>query len=364
MSGYQVVTTRQVADPEWDAFVAATPGGTHQQSSMWAEVKAVQGWDAARVVLRRDGRIVGGCQALLRRLGPAGSVAYVPRGPVLADRDGDGLEAVVAALGELAAGQRLLYLKLQPPPDRHDLVAPLLARGFVESSLDAAYRATVQVDVDGPADELLRRLRASTRRNVRKAERAGVKVREGTEADFGEFLRLTEETGRRKQFPVYPSHYYETMWRAFGARGHARLLLAELDGRLLASTFLIAFGETVSYKMGGWAGEGAEVRPNELLQWTGIRWAHEHGHRFYDFEGINGAVARSLLAGGGRPTSAPQGVAHFKLGFGGEVRVLPATYDTAWPRPLAGALRRLLPQLDRAPLIVTAAKRVLRVGGR
>jgi lipid II:glycine glycyltransferase (peptidoglycan interpeptide bridge formation enzyme) len=363
VSGYDVSTSNDLTDPEWDAFVAATPGGTHQQSSMWAEVKAVQGWGVSRVLLRDAGdRLVGGCQVLLRRLARPCVIGYVPRGPVVAGRDEGALDAILLGLREVAARERLLYLKLQPPPDRGDLVPWLQASGFVESSVQAVFRASVQVDLGPSPDELLARMRSSTRRNIRKAGRAGVVVRAGGEPEFQEFMRLTEATGQRKRFTVYPRRYYEQMWRSFGDRGHARLLVAELDGRALASILLLTFGETVAYKMGGWAGERPDLHVNELLQWTGISWAHEHGHRYYDFEGVNWAVAKALLAEGGRPTSSAEGVSHFKLGFGGDLCVFPGTFDYTYPRPLAGVVRRLV-QLDRSPLVVTAAKRMLRVGG-
>ena len=70
----------------WDRFIAEVAGGAYQQSSRWAGVKAVVGWRAERVVVERDGAIVGGCQLLLRRLPILGAVAYAPRGPVIAGR--------------------------------------------------------------------------------------------------------------------------------------------------------------------------------------------------------------------------------------------------------------------------------------
>jgi len=53
------------------------------------------------------------------------------------------------------------------------------------------------------------------------------------------------------------------------------LLLADYKGEILSSILLLAFGDTVSYKMGGWSGERRDVRPNELLHWTAMRWARD-----------------------------------------------------------------------------------------
>ena len=60
--------SERLDDPEWDAFLAATPGGTYQQqTSLWARTKTFVGFRARRIVARREGRVVGGMQILVRR---------------------------------------------------------------------------------------------------------------------------------------------------------------------------------------------------------------------------------------------------------------------------------------------------------
>jgi peptidoglycan pentaglycine glycine transferase (the first glycine) len=355
-SSYQVEVSREVSNPEWDAFVEATAGGTYQQSSMWAQVKAVMDWRCARIVLRREGRIVAGCQILLRPVPWAGAIAYVSRGPVVADHDPHALKVLFGALDDLAKEQRIHYLKLQPPPDRHDMAVLLKAQGFVESSLQAATTITVRVDLSRSTEALLGGMRRNARTNIRKAQRLGVLVRQGGEADLEAFGRLVEATSRRQGFLPYPQRYYEQMWRAFAAGGHAQLLVAEHDGVVLSSNLLLSFGESVVYKMGAWSGTRSRIRPNELLHWIGMQWGQEHGRRYYDFDGINPTVGRALLAGGGPPAAAAEGVANFKLGFGGDLVAFPVTYDQAYWPLFAGVLRRLAPQLHQ---LEPLARRVL-----
>ena len=84
------------SDPEWDRWLAAAPGGHHVQSSGWGQVKSTAGWPAKRIVVRRSGDVVGGCQLLTRHLPVLGQIGYVPRGPVLASRDSELVEAILA----------------------------------------------------------------------------------------------------------------------------------------------------------------------------------------------------------------------------------------------------------------------------
>jgi lipid II:glycine glycyltransferase (peptidoglycan interpeptide bridge formation enzyme) len=333
--------------PEWDAWVAAAPGGHHLQSSGWGYVKAGAGWQASRILLRRSGELVGGCQLLTRGLPVVGRMGYVPRGPVLRSRDTDLVDAVLEALRDHARRHRIAVVKIQPPVDRPDLPALLQARGLIASGLHTAPAASVVVDVrpDRDEDTIFRGLRSTTRRRVRQARKHGVTVRAGNAEDLPVLQAVIEATARRQGFAPYPADYYRRLWAAFGESGHARLLIAERDSLPLSAVLLVAFGDTVIYKIGGLADvDGSAPGASELTHWTGICWAHEAGHRYYDFEGIPLDVARAIRDG---DTVEPKGVAFFKLGFGGEAVVYPGTYDLL-PDGLPGqALRYVLPRAER-----------------
>jgi lipid II:glycine glycyltransferase (peptidoglycan interpeptide bridge formation enzyme) len=333
--------------PEWDEWVAAAPGGHHLQSSGWGHVKAGTGWRATRFLLRRSGELVGGCQLLDRDIPVVGRIGYVPRGPVIASPGVDLVDSVLAALREHARRQRVAVVKIQPPVDRADLPPLLEARGLVASALHTAPAASVVVHVGPDRDEeaIFRGLRATTRRRVRQARKHGVTVRNGDADDLPVLQAIIEATARRQGFAPYPADYYRRLWAAFGTTGHARLLIAEHEGVPLSAVLLVAFGDTVIYKIGGLADvEGSPPGASELTHWTGISWAHEAGYRYYDFEGIPLEIAQAMRDG--KPVE-PKGVAFFKLGFGGEPVVYPGTSDLL-PEGLPGrALRYVLPRAER-----------------
>ncbi len=345
--------------PEWDAFLAATPGGHHAQTSIWARVKAVLGWRAIRVVVRDGDRIVGGAQVLMRDLGRLGRVGFCPRGPVLEPRDPQLVALLHRALIELGREERIRYLKVQPPDGHHELAPALRAHGWAPSAIEAAPTATVRVELSASEDELLAGMRPNNRRSVKQSLRKGLAVREGSEADFEAFGRILEATSRRQGFTPYPTDYYRTMWRLFADRASAALLLAELDGEILSSALLVGFGDTVTYKMGGWSGVKSRVRPNETIQFEGLRWAKGSGHRFYDFEGIHIDAARIVQSGGTLSDDA-HGVAFFKLGFGGDVAIFPGALDISPSPVLRPFVRAAAPHGDR---LLGLAHRALGRGG-
>lgn len=336
---------RELADPEWDRFVAAAPGGTYQQTSMWAQVKSVAGWRPVRFALSGGGAVVAGCQVLVRPVARLGAVAYVPYGPLTASGGGAAFLAVLDALRELAREERLLYLKLQPPPGSTDMTDALRERQFVPGGLDPAPRTTVRVDLRRPPEAVLGAMRSRSRTYIRQAQRRGLVVREGNGNDLPLFCDLVEAVSRRKGYSPYPRHYYQQIWRSFP--GHAHLLLAEYEGDILSSILLLAFGDTVSYKMGGWSGRRHDVRPNELLHWAGMQWARDHGYRYYDLEGIDRAVGEAILSGRDTADLDVSGITHFKLGLGGDVAQFPGCYDYSGQPLLRMALPWVAPRLER-----------------
>jgi peptidoglycan pentaglycine glycine transferase (the first glycine) len=333
-------------DPEWDAYVAATPGGHHTQTSRWARVKAVVGWRAARVVLHREGTITSGAQLLIRDVPHLGPIAYAPRTPLTVARDERTLLAALDAIDALARREGVRYLKLQPPCDRHDAAAVIERHGFAASSMGAGPTATVRVSLDRDPDALLAAMRPTARRNIRQAQRRGVMVRSGSGADLDAFIAVVDETSRRQRFNPYPAAYYREIWNQFGADGHAHLLLGECDGQVLAAVLVIGWGDTALYKMGGWTGQRRDLRPNELMHWHGVQWARDRGYAFYDLEGIRADVARQVLAGA-QPEEPRRGTDHFKLGLGGDVTIFPGAFDVGYGRMTSRVVRAMGPRADR-----------------
>ncbi len=84
---YAVEVTEEIQDPDWDTFVAKVPGGHHVQTSLWGQVKALLGWNVARIVVTDRTGIVAGAQLLIRSQPFIGTVAYLTKGPVCISED-------------------------------------------------------------------------------------------------------------------------------------------------------------------------------------------------------------------------------------------------------------------------------------
>jgi peptidoglycan pentaglycine glycine transferase (the first glycine) len=68
---YTTRVTRSVTRAEWDGWLSNSPGGGHVlQSYEWGEFKKRLGWRPIRLVLERDGEVVGVGQFLAYDTGP------------------------------------------------------------------------------------------------------------------------------------------------------------------------------------------------------------------------------------------------------------------------------------------------------
>jgi peptidoglycan pentaglycine glycine transferase (the first glycine) len=299
----------------WDAFVSGAEPGSYLQLSAWAQVKAVNGWSAVRLV---GGAGPIGAQVLVRRPRPLPwAFAYAPRGPVSHDWSPDSIGAFAdllrTALPERAG--RVSHIRIDPEIEADGAID---RDGAVRRALRAAdFRPAAPIQptstriIDLRADEaaLWDDLRKKWRQYVNKARKAGIVVVDAEGDRLGEFYRIYRETADRAGFLIRTEAAYREVWEAFRPHGLARLLFAQApDGEPLATLFLVRSGTRVVEPYGGMTQEGGESRANYLLKWEAIRSSREQGATSYDLWGL-----------------ATGGIAHFKTGFGGrEVRYIGA----------------------------------------
>lgn len=312
-------------EPEtWDAFVAAHPAGTVLQTSRWAHLKATFGWEWE--IVRPDTSPNSGALVLYRALPlKVGTIAYVPRGPLVDWNDAPAVAATLAALRAAARRRRAWALWLEPEMlDTPEAKAQLHACGLRAVTRTIQPPRTIIVDIAPAEDTILAQMRSKTRYNIRLAERKGVTVREGTVDDAAAFYALMTETGNRDAFGIHSEAYYRRVFELFlpspgTPSGHAAMLLAEVEGELVAALVAFALGTKAWYLYGASSERHREKMPPYALQWAAIRWAKARGCTSYDLWGIPDFDEETLEAQFTERSDDLWGVYRFKRGFGGQV---------------------------------------------
>lgn len=343
-SDYEINVSDEVQDADWDAFVAIAPGGHHVQTSLWGQVKALLGWHVARIVVTEQERIVAGAQLLIRPQPFFGSVAYLTKGPICIPDDMGLAELVIDAVCRVSKASHGRLLAIQPPNSGQAMTSFLSTRGFQPSSLELAPTASILIDLTLDFDGLLAQMKRQTRQNIRRSDRQGISVHEGTERDLDAFYNLYTATSQRRSFPVYPKEYYMRMWQVFEPHGYIKLFLAKYGAESVSALLLVPYRDTVIAKILGWSGLHADRRPNEAVFWGSIQWAKSHGYACFDLEGINPMGAEMVLNGESLPESLQHSPDFFKLGFGGQVVLYPRAYDQVYNPILRWAYRKASPK--------------------
>jgi peptidoglycan pentaglycine glycine transferase (the first glycine) len=325
-------TTFGGEDSHWDSFVLNTPHGHHEQTSLWARVKEVYGWKSIRIVARYGDEIQGGVQALLRPIGKWGSVAYVSRGPVIKTGREILCESLLRELGSILSKHRVVYLALTLPYSGHVYEPVLLKLNY--SLLppvippSGIMTATSILDLTPDTDVLLQRMRKTTRYNIKYGFRTGVTVREGTGKEIATFQKLMYVLCQRRGVSPSPSQkdFFDNLWGIFSPQGLMKLFLAEYQGSVVSAMLTFAYGNSFKTWKFGWSGEHAQCHPNEVLHWEMIQWAKANGFQYFDFVSVNPVIARQLIPKENTKCWLNDGSSYFKLGFGGEVILLPEPY--------------------------------------
>jgi len=333
-------------EAEWDATLHYLNGDL-LQSWRWGEFKRRQGWTVAR--LRCDGTD-GPAMALvlLRRRGPV-SVAYLPRGPVIAERDTDASE-LLARIDETSARFRALVMFVEP--DRPLPPGWLNDEGKFARGPEAFQTSRTVKAPLGDDAVLLAQMRRDTRYNVRHAQRRGVRVEHatGTTSEIKAFYRLLQETSWRNGFGIHAYDYYEDFLRVF--EDQANLLFSCVDGVPTAALISARCGPEARSMYAGSATAHRARGDAALLYFEAMRWARAHGCTHYDLGGI-AAESPPTESGhdggsGDRRDANLEGVHQFKVGFGGEIITYPATVERRYRPAIAWLARRLYPRLRTA----------------
>jgi hypothetical protein len=269
---------------EWDRFVAEHPDATVYHLSAWAEVlRAAYRFQPRYLTLRGADGSLEGVMPLVYRGGPLSgprlnSLPLVRWAGPLARRE-EAEAALIEAACDLVRSGPARRLHLRSGKDRFHRLVPALSR---ELELP-----TWSVELPSGHDDLDARLRAASKsllRNVRKADAAGVRVREGrSREDLRRFYRMYLRTMRAHRELPRSLRQLVAAQRLLGPRGVFKLFVAEYEDEPVAAGIFHFFGGTADLLYNASDDRFLDVRPNHALYREVMRSAVDGGFRRFDF---------------------------------------------------------------------------------
>jgi len=301
----------------YEKFLQTCPKGHFLQSSEWAGVKK-NAWKWEGILSKdENGNIRGALGILIRRIPILPfTLMYAGRGPVCNLTDEAAIDDLIAGVRILAKKHRAFELRMDPDVPATDTAFKemMIRKGFTASVAGKNFdgiqpRFVFRLNIEGMSEEeVLAFFQQKTRYNIRLAVRKGVEVRICGKEMVEDFTRIMSVTGSRDGFATRPAWYFEKILDCMGE--HARLYMAFFEGKPVAGTLAIHYGDKVWYLYGASANEYRNVMPNYLLQWEMIRWAVETKSRIYDFRGVSGDLSED---------NPLYGLYRFKRGFNGDL---------------------------------------------
>jgi lipid II:glycine glycyltransferase (peptidoglycan interpeptide bridge formation enzyme) len=335
------------APASWDDAAVRSPWGHTLQSAAWARVRAAQGW---RPEFVRVGEPLPLALVLWRDVLPGRPIGYVPRGPVIAPGDGDGLARALARLAGLARERSAIFVKVDPELAAEFASGPLREWGFRRGQDIQPVLATLELDLAPDEDALFARLEKDTRWSVRQGPKRGVEIRESSdEAALREFYDLYALTGGRAGFITRTWGYYRETWGTLASAGLATIRLAYIGAEAVAGAMVWRCGERALYQSAATNEAGRKSYAAYALLWECIVAAKRDGYRRFDMGGIPADP---------NDTHDPmRGPYLFKRGFGGEVRRFVGAYDTVPSAAAYGMYRVAEPAYTNALRLLARVRR-------
>lgn len=275
-------------DPRWGDLVAGQPGALPYHHPAWSQVlHETFGYRLAALgCTDATGRLTGVLPLVEKKSLLAGvhlsSLPNTPSaGPLAIDRASLATLVSGAAARVNHSAASWLQLKVEGP------AVDGLTDGFSGGIWGPTYMLHLPDD-----PEHLRfggsRHNSAIRRNIRKAARLGVTVREASSpGEVRRWYRLYLVTMRAHGIPPRPLRLFEVIWDILAPLGLARLLLAERSAggrsQLLAGCLFLVHNNTVVYAFNGRDPTQLEYRPNDAIHWHAMTEACQAGRRRYDF---------------------------------------------------------------------------------
>ena len=270
---------------QWNAYVGAHPAARFCQLAQYDCIATVYGYTAWRLAFVNHGRIVGVLPAFEARSVLFGrklvSQPFSEYGGLLLDAQlsAADVQLIIASLRRFLVERRLPVLEM------HGCCGT--GAQHLGSFVLRNEHQSAQLALNRPLDEIWERVVSyDVRKAVRKAERAGLKVEERSDeqAIVRDFYPLYLASMKRLGAPAHSVEYYLACKRAFGT---AMKIFWTKDGDIpLAGLLGFTCGQRVTIINTVSDERHWQLRPNDLVHWEFIKWAHSEGYTVFDFGSV------------------------------------------------------------------------------
>ena len=173
------------------------------------------------------------------------------------------------------------YTLISSPPNLPD------SRPFKWTGYRVEPKYNYVIDLSKGVDDVWKKFERNLRQNINRAVRRGIYVEGGSKEELEWIydaiaMRYVEQgrvvsISKRYLLDLYNSFYPQNM----------KIFVAKHDGDFVGGVVDIYYGSNVVSWLGNIKANVGGVSPNDLLQWESIKYAIEHGLKYYEEMGAN-----------------------------------------------------------------------------
>ncbi|KKC32910.1 lipid II:glycine glycyltransferase FemX [Devosia psychrophila] len=320
-----------VGGSEWDRTIAEFDEVCQEQMHAFASTR----WPSVMqepMLFLHNGEVVGGALVMVQKLPLGlGEIAVAKWAPMLKDASRPDavaiqagmVEAMVATYAENRGHMLSVLPRASLTETNHDYDR-LIARGFKRGSV-LGFPNRYIVNLSLSDEEQRKSFQQTWRRQLNKAEKAGLTFEHATPETVGDFEALYNAMTDRKQFTDHSA--YETLPALMSIEVPAlrpELFYVRHEGELVGGALIFKAGDRAVYLYGATNDKALPLRAGYFMHWHIIRWLRDNTTAtWYDLGGTDGF----------------QGLHQFKkgmVGTAGVIRPVPPVANYAH-RPLAYA---------------------------
>lgn len=390
----------ELEDKEFDSFAINHECSSFIEHSSFAHLKKKNGWDYKIFGLKNDNKIVAATILLFKKMPLGKYMYYAPRGYLLDYTDEKIFKTFNQEILNYCKSNKGMFLKIDPylikrqkdkdgnivenGIDNSNVIKMIEKEGFVLQDEDKGNKPLQIQNMywirlnKKTLDDVMKEMTSKTRQMIRKNERRGIVIREGSLEDFEEFNKIMSNTENRKNFVSRDMEYNKEMYKEYGNGKYQKIILADIEIEKTLNKFkdeykvlneeikmyesgeksikesklkekkdslsrsekeinefedlykkygskktiggitYFVYGHEVLSFLGGSYDDFIDYQPFYTIHYEMIKYAIDNHYDYYNFYGISKHLVE---------TDPMYGVYLFKKGFGGEVVELIGEYD-------------------------------------
>jgi len=297
-----------ITDMEWDNFVYSHPKGNIFQSMAFYKVyQETKNYSPIKVAVidPKSQEILGVMTGVVIRemdgfLGDFSARSIMQGGPLVASTSNNDVVVELIHRYDSLVSHSSLYSEIRNIYDMQDILNCIKNYCYVD-------HLNYILNLNQSEDNLWGHLHKSRRKNINRAEKAGVVVEEIVNPDkIPIFYKLLIETYNDAKVPLVDVSLFESAFQNLVPKGLAKFFMARHEDDYISALTVLLYKDRIYAWYSGATIDALPLFSNEYLLWHVLKWGCKNNYSVFDF------------GGAGNPNK-PYGPREYKRRFGGEL---------------------------------------------